>query len=187
MILHYRGNTLKVGIETVDDLREKLKFEKQRVIEAYHPYDFFNFVITAWHLHNDWMTSDKKNRPLLFGKKTRKAPSQMKDLVSAMRDLANGSKHFHLDKKNEEKKVVTEVHEPECRDFFTYYFGAQRGVSIGDTYYSLGEFVAIVDAYFDWLFDDKLPVDGFPEELLRIITIRNKTTTHTNDTLKTES
>ncbi|HHC7102375.1 TPA: hypothetical protein ACN341_004567 [Vibrio parahaemolyticus] len=163
---------MKVGIETVHELREKLKFERQRVTQSYHPYDFFNFVVTAWHLHHDWIKNDKQNRPNLFYKKVNQAPPQMKELVNAARDLANGSKHFRLDKPNDEKKVVTEVHKPEIRDHFTYVFGPQPGISVANAYYTIGELVDILDEYFEWLFDDLTPADSFPDKLQKMLVAR---------------
>ncbi|NKJ68198.1 hypothetical protein EX191_10385 [Vibrio chemaguriensis] len=163
---------MKVGIETVHELREKLKFERQRVTQSYHPYDFFNFVVTAWHLHHDWIKNDKQNRPNLFYKKVNQAPPQMKELVNATRDLANGSKHFRLDKPNDEKKVLTEVHKPEIRDHFTYVFGPQPGISVANAYYSIGELVDILDEYFEWLFDDLTPADSFPDKLQKMLMAR---------------
>ncbi|EPP5339795.1 hypothetical protein CGK32_23845 [Vibrio parahaemolyticus] len=163
---------MKVGIETVHELREKLKFERQRVTQSYHPYDFFNFVVTAWHLHHDWIKNDKQNRPNLFYKKVNQAPPQMKELVNATRDLANGSKHFRLDKPNDEKKVLTEVHKPEIRDHFTYVFGPQPGISVANAYYTIGELVDILDEYFEWLFDDLTPADSFPDKLQKMLMAR---------------
>ena len=165
---------LKIGIDTVNDLRHKLSFEKQRVLEKHHPYDFFNFVVTAWHLYHDWMKHDKDNRPRLFYKKVNSSPQQMKDLVNAIRDLANGSKHFSLDKPSDEKKVVTDIHEPEIRNFYTYFFGAQSGISIAESYYTIGELVEIIDNYFNWLFDDSISSDDFPESIFKIIVSRSQ-------------
>ncbi|TNY95337.1 hypothetical protein CGK57_23310 [Vibrio parahaemolyticus] len=166
------GVALKVGIETVNDLRDKLKYERERVIDTQHPYDFFNFVVTAWHLHHDWMKEDKENRPKLFHKKVNLSPQPIKELIKAIRDLANGSKHFRLDGKNEKKKVVLSVHQPEVRDYYSYFFGAQRGVSLEGAYYSIGDIVCIVDEYFDWLFDDNVPESDFPVKLLNYLTSR---------------
>ncbi|GHZ63236.1 hypothetical protein VCSRO175_1430 [Vibrio cholerae] len=163
---------MKLGIDTVHELRKKLKFERQRVTQNYHPYDFFNFVVTAWHLHHDWIKYDKQHRPSLFYKKANQSPPQMKELINAMRDLANGSKHFILDKASEEKKVITSVHEPEIRDHFTFVFGPQPGISVCNAYYSVGELVYIVDEYFEWLFDDLIPADSFPENLHKILMAR---------------
>lgn len=163
---------MKIGIETVNELRDKLKYERERVIDSQHSYDFYNFVVTAWHLHNDWMKEDKENRPKLFYKKVKFSPQPIKELIKAIRDLANGSKHFCLDSKNEKNKVVLSVHEPEARCFYSYFFGPQRGISLAGAYYSIGDIVCIVDEYFDWLFDDNIQASDFPDKLLKYITVR---------------
>jgi len=46
------GPTL--GIQTSNEMFEKLKFESSRLQKSWHPYDSFNFIVTAWHLFQDW-------------------------------------------------------------------------------------------------------------------------------------
>jgi len=48
-----------LGIYSSMDMFKKLKFESQRLEQGWHPYDAFNFLVTAWHLFEDWTKSDE--------------------------------------------------------------------------------------------------------------------------------
>jgi len=57
---------LNYGIKNSYDMFLKLLYEGHKVGENYHPYDCFNFFVTAWHLYNDWLPKDPKRRELLL-------------------------------------------------------------------------------------------------------------------------
>ena len=148
---------MKIGLENCTELFAKLKFEKERLDSNWNEYDFFNFMVTAWHLQNDWLKNDRDNRPELAMRKINDSPVQMKEIMNIARDIANGSKHFRLDQPSEKKKVVNEVHPPEIRDWHSYFFGAKHAVSTNEAYYSVADLSGLIMRYFIWVFDDLQP------------------------------
>ena len=162
--------TTRVGLDNCLDLYEKLKFEGKRLQSDWHHYDFWNFAVTAWHLHNDWLDKDSSSRPRYSTKKKSRTPQSMSLVLNAVRDVANGSKHFHLDSKSEAKRVVNETHQPEVRNFYSYCFDKPvRGITIEKTYITLFEIHSVVMGYFEWVFDDTISVDNFPEEVSKTL------------------
>lgn len=99
-----------LGIDSSAAMFEKLKHESSRLQQGWHPYDAFNFLVTAWHLFEDWPMSDdpralsrmKRHRPRL--------PPPMNFALDIVRDLVNGSKHFRLTPDAAAKRRVDEVH-----------------------------------------------------------------------------
>ena len=157
--------SMKLGLDNCSDLLEKLRYEKSKLDKEWNAYDFFNFTVTAWHLQNDWLKNDKEGRPNHAMRKVNQAPEQMKEVVNIARDIANGSKHFKLDKRNMEKKVIEELHEPEIRDWHSYFFGAKHGISTKTAYYSTLDFVSLIHNYLEWVLSDNLSESEFPEEI----------------------
>ena len=160
-----------VGLENCNDLFEKLKFEQKRLDESdYDRFDFWNFVVTASHLHYDWLEKDNLNKPKYANKKRNKSPKEMKLILEACRDISNASKHFYLDENAFNKKVITEVHPPEIRNYWSYFFNTPiAGVSINNTYVTLFEISGVVIGYLEWIFDDSNLSTELPEELRSII------------------
>ena len=159
---------INYGINTCFDLYDKLKHEGANLENNWNAYNSFNFIITAWHLHNDWLHSDKINRPKLATKKKNppKTPEAMMSVVNALRDLTNGSKHFHLNKKSENKKVVTKTYSPIIGDWAAYFLhGPMIYVEIDRSTYSMWDLRHIVLLYFNWVFDDTIPANQFPIEI----------------------
>lgn len=156
---------MKVGIESCEDLFNKLMFEKERFESDWSDYNFFNFVVTAWHLQNDWLKNNKDNRPEFAMRKINTSPEEMKEVLNITRDIANGSKHFKLDASSEKKKVVTEVHPPEIRDWHSYFFGPKPAVSTVKSYYSVADLSYLITEYFKWIFNDSESAESFPENI----------------------
>ena len=154
-----------IGIRNCRDLYEKLRFEKNKLDSEWNEYDFFNFIVTAWHMQNDWIKNDKTKRLYSAKQKIKQAPSDMKEVVNIARDIANGSKHFKLDKKSEDKKVVKEIHEPEVRSWHSYYFGPKYGISTESSYFSSSDLIYLIWAYFEWIFDDSIKPKSFPDKI----------------------
>lgn len=164
---------LHFGINNCRDLYDKLKFEHGRLKETMYKekYDVFNFIVTAYHLHDDWLNKDEEMRPKLANNKRGKAPREMIQITQAIKDLANGNKHMVLDKKSTEKMVVDTVHPPEIRSsYYSWFFGPHIGISIGTTYYSLPTLVDLIMSYFNWIFDDSIPADEFPANITESLT-----------------
>ncbi|MEA2095845.1 MAG: hypothetical protein U9P73_03990 [Candidatus Cloacimonadota bacterium] len=154
------------GISNCFDMYEKLKFEGKRLDSDWHEYNCFNFIVTAWHLYDDWLDNDRRCRPQLSIKKKNKIPATMTNVLNAIRDLTNGSKHMVLNKKSVNKQVVTEVHSPEIRDMRSFMTGeAKVGIKIDSTYYSMWDLRYICLLYFAWVFDDNTPMNAFPPDL----------------------
>lgn len=159
-----------LGIDSCTDLYEKLKFEGERLGQEWHPYDAFNFVVTAWHLYNDWLPKDRTEKPKLTGKKTarEKLPQEMILVLDVLRDIANSSKHLQLELGSAEKRQVSETHNGEIDNHYSYFHheGIPGVTTEGDYYFSIRKLRNICLAYFAWVFDDRLSASPFPGELL---------------------
>jgi hypothetical protein len=160
------SNKLLYGINTCQDLYEKLKYEAERLEKTWNIYDCFNFILTAWHLHHDWLERDSENRPRLSTKKKEysKTTKEMMRVIHAFRDVANSSKHLRLKKGT--KKVVDEIHPREIRGWDAYFLhGPLIGISIGKSYFNMWDLRFLIMSYFEWIFDDSIPANQFPEEI----------------------
>lgn len=159
-----------LGIGSSVDLHEKLKFEGARLEGSWHSYDAFNFVLTAWHLYQDWLPGDRRGRPKQARKKLDKKglPVEMILVLDVLRDLSNGSKHLQLDPSAAKKRVISETHSGEIANWWAYFFQERiLGVTTGsDYYFSIRKLRNVTLAYFDWVFDDIRPANPFPGDLL---------------------
>lgn len=156
-----------LGISSSPEMFEKLRHESTRLENGWHPYDAFNFLVTAWHLFEDWPRSDE-SRSLSRRKRQRaKLPKSMNLVLDVVRDLVNGSKHFNLDPKPAKKRRVAEVHEGLESNWFSYFFHENiPGVTVdGGWYFSIRVLRNFVIRYFEWVFDNSQPIDDFPREL----------------------
>lgn len=160
-------NKLSYGINTCFDLHNKLKYEGEKLEPDWNEYNSFNFIVTAWHLHADWLNADEGRPKLAAQKKERpKTPANMMQVVYALRDITNSSKHFYLDKPSVNKKVVTNIHGRLIGDWASYFIhGPQIGIHIGNSYYSMWDLRHIVLLYFEWIFNDLIPANKFPVEI----------------------
>lgn len=158
---------LHFGIYNCRDLYDKLKFEHARLRETQYKnkYDVFNFIVTAYHLNDDWLSKDIPSRPRLANNKRGNAPVEMRQIVQAIKDLANSNKHMSLDKNGIKQKVVDAVLPDEIRDWNSYFHGPHFGIPIGEHYYSCPILVDLIMSYFHWIFDDSIPVNEFPVEI----------------------
>ncbi len=166
------NRTLYFGISNCHDWYDKLKFEHGRLVASQYKekYDILNFIITAYHLNDDWLSKDKGMRPKLANDKRGKAPKEMQQIVRAIKDLANGNKHMVLDKANSEKRVVDTVHHSGFESsFYSFYFGPHFGISIGTNYYIFPTLADLIMSYFNWIFDDSIPANEFPVEVTEAI------------------
>lgn len=92
------------GLQSVEDLFGKLERELARLEADVTPDNYFNFVITAYHIC-DWVEKGPgASKPVL-----RELESFRGQLpIRVCRDIANGSKHFQLDD-NYSNKVVADA------------------------------------------------------------------------------
>ncbi len=163
------------GISSSRDLFEKLKYESTRLENGWHPYDTFNFMITAWHLFHDWKKSDKPEDVSRQKRDRNKLPATMKLVLDVTRDLVNGSKHFQLNPDSASKRRVEEIHTGEEVGFYEYFFHEKvAGVTVEDHwYFSVRTLNNFLVRYFEWVFDDSLPAKSFPKELDEAISYCN--------------
>jgi len=164
-----KSGTLHIGLSSCHDWHDKLKFEYVRLVSSQYKekYDILNFIITAYHLNDDWLSKDTKTRPKLANSKRGSAPSEMREIVQAIKDLANGNKHMELDKRSSAKRVVGDV-QSSAREssFYSYFLGPHFGIPIGGkSFYIVPTFADLIMNYFEWIFDDSIPANNFPEKL----------------------
>ncbi len=98
-------------------------------------------------------------------RKINTTPEDMKEVINIARDIANGSKHFKLDAPSEEKRVVTEVHPAEIRDWHSYFFGPKPTISATKSYYSVADLSYLITEYFKWIFNDSESAKHIPESI----------------------
>ncbi len=161
-------NKILYGINSCCDLYKKLKYEGENLECNWNIYNTFNFIVTAWHLHHDWLNRDVENRPKLATKKKEKpkTPPDMMKIVFALRDITNSSKHSFLDEDSVKKKVVTNIHAPLIGDWASYFLhGPMIYVEIQNAIYSMWDLRYIILLYFDWIFDDSVPANQFPTKI----------------------
>lgn len=159
----------KFGLSTSCDLFAKLKYDAELLLKN-HPeteeglrleeYEAFNFFVTAWHLHKDWLGSDFMIKPVHSISKIETAHPHLREIRHAIRDIANGSKHFAL---NEAAKVS--VGAREISSFYSYFFGPQYAIDTKSFHFLMYELVGIVMDYFEWIFDDEVP-DVIPASII---------------------
>lgn len=159
-----------IGLSTSLDLYQKLQFESERLItNHWHSYDAFNFIITAWHLYDDWL--QKGNSKTLSVQKRRKekcTPKSMHLVLQLVNDLANGSKHFQLNQPAARNRKINETHEGNESSFYSW-FNRERGIpgltADDGSYFSLRQLNLILMRYFEWVFDDSVGIDTFPKDI----------------------
>lgn len=159
----------RFGLETCQDMYEKLKWEAHRLEDGWSVYDSFNFVVTAHHLYHDWIKNC--GSPEAKAKKC-SLPEPAKIVLQSIVDLSNGNKHWKLtNEKTLERQVVTKVYEPIRGDWYAYFVaGPMVYVELGDYILSMTELVYQVISYFKWIFEDG--DIAFPLELLNRLELR---------------
>ncbi|MBN2607171.1 MAG: hypothetical protein JXR47_07530 [Thiotrichales bacterium] len=156
----------KYKLKTAEDLYEKLKFELRRIEQSEcFEYDFWNVVVTAWHLNNEWIKSNAEADPSLRTK-VNKVPPQVETFLRLIQDIANGSKHLRLDAKSSSKSVVDVVHSREVNDWYQYFFYPFDGYDVDEYYFSPEDVVDLISLYFEWVFNKKQTHQDDPKKLL---------------------
>ena len=178
------NNKLLYGLNTCFDLYKKVKYEGENLEKSnWNEYNSFNFIVTEWHLHNDWLNADRENRPKLATQKKEqpKTPPEMMRIIFGLRDITNSSKHFFLDENAVKKKVVTGIYAPMIGDWASYFLhGPMIYVEIENAIFSMWDLRYIVLLYFDWVFNDSVPSNQFPSEIqehIKRCSIKNNTGT----------
>lgn len=142
----------RLPIDTCEALFEKLKWDhKQLEADWASPYTTFNFVITAYHLYQDWIeksgTDEQKNR-------RNNLPDKGKLLFKMLRDITNATKHWELNEKSQKLQVVKEITGPIIGDWSAFLFnGPIFYVRVGDALPSLPELAGLTINCFKWLLE----------------------------------
>lgn len=160
-----------LGIDSSEAMFEKLKHESSRLQQGWHPYDAFNFLVTAWHLFEDWTKSDDPRALCRMKRQRPRLPPPMNLVLDVVRDLVNGSKHFQLTPEAAMKCRVGEVHTGDEVGWYEYFFHEDLpAVTVEDNwYFSIRVLHNLMMRYFEWTFDDSMPVKEFPRDLLEAI------------------
>ena len=87
--------TLTPGFSCALDLFKKLKRDRARIDLELSPDVFFDFVVTAWSVF-DWVKEDK-SLPTEARREVTSGILYKNRILKTCGDLANSSKHFHLD------------------------------------------------------------------------------------------
>lgn len=161
----------RLGINSSADLLEKLKFDSTRLSRDWNVYAAYDFLITAWHLYHDWKQSDDSGTLSKTKRNPNKLPDEMRMVLDATRDLANGNKHFNLDEKAAKRRRVSATHTGDEVGYYEYFFHEDMpAVTIDDHwYFSIRVLRNIILRYFGWVFNDSVPANAFPTELLESI------------------
>ena len=157
--------TLNFGINNEYDLFNKLKRDLDKLLNEASIDEHtktidntYNFLITAYHLSYDWTKNAKYKR------KNEIIPDSFKDLLTAIRFLANCSKHRELTN-NLNENTVDNVTEPIVADYWTYMYGNQINITINGKQESLILLSEPLMKYFEWLLDDSKTLDEMPDEV----------------------
>jgi hypothetical protein len=143
----------RIGLETCQDLYDKLRFEAQRLETGWNIYDTFNFVVTAHHLYVDWIP--KRGTEKTKAKK-QALPTPAKKVLQSIIDLSNGSKHWQVDRATTlERQVITAKPTVGINDWHAYMLaGPMLYVEMGEYKLSMRELRDLVLGYFEWMLDE---------------------------------
>lgn len=164
-----------LGINSSFDMFAKLLHESSRLQADWrNSFDIFNFLVTAWHLYHDWPKCEPKGSFCRIKRHRSQLPKEMSFVLNIVRDLTNGSKHFNLTREASQSRVVKEVHTGEEYGFYEYFFresipGIDASSDLFKGYFSIRIIHNILMRYFEWVFDDKIPVGSFPKEITEVI------------------
>jgi hypothetical protein len=159
----------RFGLETCQDMYEKLKWEAQRLENGWGVYDTFNFVVTAHHLYVDWIRNCGSPE---IKEKMNSLPESAKMVMQSITDLANGNKHWQMtNPRSLERQVITNVDEPIIGDYYAYYVaGPMVYVDLDEYSFSMMELMDQVLGLFKWIFEDG--DIAFPMELQNQLEMR---------------
>lgn len=151
---------LNFGINSEYDLYEKLKRDLEKILSGNHDTtatidNTFNYLITAYHLSYDWTKDDK------YSKKKESLPETFNNLLTAIKFLANCSKHKEL-KNRLSENTVEEVTEPTVGNYYDYVYGDQILITINGKQESLSLLSEPLMVYFEWLLDDSKNIEDIP-------------------------
>lgn len=140
----------RLPINSCEALFEKLKWDYVQLENDWSSsYCAFNFVVTAYHLYQDWIkragTAEQKERLASF-------PEYGKVLFNVWRDVTNATKHWELNERSEKQRIVDEVSGPIVGDWYAYFIaGPVLYVRVGGALPSVFELAQVTIWAFQWL------------------------------------
>jgi hypothetical protein len=157
----------RLPLHTCEDLLAKLHWDHEQLQQGWNTYRSFNFIITANHLYKDWLKNI--GTPL---QKQRKGelPSQAQRVFKVLGDLANASKHWDLDAKNQKNQAVTAVSVPQIADWYAHLVaGPVIYVEVDGARPSLPELAEVTVHCLEWVINSE--DEFFPAKLRADITL----------------
>lgn len=159
-----------LGLEDSRALYGKLQHDAARLGANWGVYEAFDFAVTAWHLQEDWVRSDPPNSLCRIKRGRTQRPPEMQLVLDIVRDLANGSKHFHLNPEGRKARKVTATRTSMEPDWWSYFWHEDMpGVSVGSSEFSIRVLRNLVMAYFEWVFDDSKSAGSFPSAIAEAV------------------
>lgn len=151
----------RLPLHTCEDLLAKVHWDHDQLKQGWDAYRTFSFIITANHLHKDWLKmvgapAQKQRKDEL--------PNQAKRVFKILGDLANASMHWGLDAKNRRNQAVTGVSPPQIASWYAYLVaGPVIYVEVDGARPSMPELAAVTVHLLDWIVSSENMI--FPEEL----------------------
>lgn len=139
----------RLPLDTIEQMFEKLRWEEARLAESWSIYDSFNFLVTAHHLWFDWLKNAGSLEQQARGSGL---PEEAKIVFQAVVDVSNGTKHWLMDRTGSKKRqVITEVTQPMCAGWDSYFFGDMVHFEFGEYFVSMSEISALIMGYLEWV------------------------------------
>lgn len=166
--MHNQNNIrFTFGFDTAKGVFEKLKRDVAILEADYRNKDaIFNFVITAYHLYDDWLKKD----PLisqLQRDKYNSTKNELKDLIGALYAVANSSKHSVLKeyKVNNVDFNVVGTSYGEVTDWLSFYLAKFPTINTKEAQYDLWQLDKVYVEYLEWVFNDQIISSTLPHSL----------------------
>lgn len=151
----------RLPLDTCEDLLKKLAWDREQLENDWNPYKTFNFIVTANHLYKDWVKKigSKKQK-----KRKQKIAKVGKTIFHCIGDLANASKHWNLDIRNQEEQIVDAVSAPVVGDWYSYFIsGPVIYVEFDGSRLSMPELAEVAMKCLHWIIYG--PETCFPADL----------------------
>lgn len=151
----------RLSLDTCEDFLNKIIWDREQLENDWNPYKTFNFIVTVNHLYKDWVekvgSKKQKNRK-------RKVAGVGKSIFHCIGDLANASKHWNLDKNNQERQIVDAVSTPVIGDWYSHLIaGPVIYVEFNGSRLSMPELAEVAVKCLNWIIYG--PEEFFPSDL----------------------
>lgn len=142
----------RLPIDSCESLFEKLKWDFSQLENDWgSSFCTFNFVITAYHLYQDWIKRAGTNEQM---QRKAELPENGKLLFEVWRDITNATKHWELNERSQSQQVVNEVSAQQIGDWYAYFVaGPVIYVQVGEARPSLPELVYVTIYCFKWIIE----------------------------------